>query len=44
MQHILNVTPEILQSVMEHAVSRFLVLAENGRKPTEDVLHQSRDF
>ena len=34
-QHILNVTPETLRSVVEHAVSRFQLLEENGAQHTE---------
>ncbi|GFW87619.1 hypothetical protein TNCV_4485841 [Trichonephila clavipes] len=31
-QHILNMTPDVLQSVVEHAVSRFELAADNGGK------------
>ena len=37
-QHILNVTPETLRSVLEHTVSKFQLLAENSGQHTE------RDF
>ncbi|GBM96280.1 hypothetical protein AVEN_109583-1 [Araneus ventricosus] len=40
-QHILNMTPETLRSVVEHAVSRFQLVAENGGQHIEHVLHQS---
>ncbi|GBO20091.1 hypothetical protein AVEN_21820-1 [Araneus ventricosus] len=43
-QHILNVTPETLLSVVEHAVSRFQLVAENGGQCIEHVLHQSREI
>ena len=40
-QHIHNnVTLDTLQSVVEHAVSPFQLLAENGGRHTEYVLHQ----
>ncbi|GBN77041.1 hypothetical protein AVEN_208727-1, partial [Araneus ventricosus] len=41
-QHILNVSPETLRSVVEHAVSRFQLVAENDGQHIEHVLHQSR--
>lgn len=41
-QHILNVTPDTLRSVVEHAVSRFNLVAHNGGQHIEHVLHQSR--
>ncbi|GBN56822.1 hypothetical protein AVEN_33068-1 [Araneus ventricosus] len=43
-QHILNVIPETLRSVVEHAVSRFQLIAENGGQHIEHVLHQSREI
>ncbi|GBM66465.1 hypothetical protein AVEN_146293-1 [Araneus ventricosus] len=43
-QHILNVTPETLRSVVEHAVSRFQLVAENVGQHIEHVLHQSREI
>ncbi|GBN07059.1 hypothetical protein AVEN_39056-1 [Araneus ventricosus] len=43
-QHILNVTPETLRSVVEHAVPRFQLVAENGGQHIEHVLHQSREI
>ncbi|GBO00449.1 hypothetical protein AVEN_185088-1 [Araneus ventricosus] len=43
-QHILNVTPETLRSVVEHAVSRFQLVAENGGQHIEHVLNQSREI
>ncbi|GBM19504.1 hypothetical protein AVEN_107979-1 [Araneus ventricosus] len=43
-QHILNVTPETLRSVVEHAVSRFQLIAENSGQHIEHVLHQSREI
>ena len=43
-QYILNVTPETMRSVVEHAFSRFQLLAENGRQHIECVLHQSREI
>ncbi|GBM00544.1 hypothetical protein AVEN_77354-1 [Araneus ventricosus] len=43
-QHILNVTSETQRSVVEHAVSRFQLVAENGGKHIEHVLHQSREI
>ncbi|GBN59853.1 hypothetical protein AVEN_111687-1 [Araneus ventricosus] len=43
-QHILNMTPETLRSVVEHAVSRFQLVAENGGQHIEHVLHQSREI
>ncbi|GBL59710.1 hypothetical protein AVEN_155745-1, partial [Araneus ventricosus] len=43
-QHILKVTPETLRSVVEHAVSRFQLVAENGEQHIEHVLHQSREI
>ena len=43
-QHILNVILKTFRSVVEHAVSRFQLLAENGRQHIEHVLHQSREI
>ena len=43
-QHIPNVTPETLWSVVKHAVSRFQHLVENSKQHTEHVLHQSREI
>ena len=43
-QHILNVTRETLLSVVEHAVSRFYLLAENSVQPIEHVLKMSREI
>ncbi|GBL86791.1 hypothetical protein AVEN_96029-1 [Araneus ventricosus] len=43
-QHILNVTPETLLSVVEHAVSRLQLVAENGGQHIEHILHQSREI
>ena len=40
-QHILNVIAETLRSAVEHAVSRFQLLAENDGQHIEHVLHQS---
>ena len=40
-QHILNITSETLRSLVEHAISRFQLIAENGRHRIEHVLHQS---
>ena len=37
-QHILNMTPETLRSVVEHAFSQFQLLAENGGQHIEHVL------
>ena len=42
-RHILNVTPKTLQSVVEHAASRFQLLAENGGQHIKLILHQSRE-
>ena len=43
-QHILTVIPETMRSVVEHAVSQFQLLAENGRQHIEHVLHQYREI
>ena len=43
-QHILNLTSEILRSVVKYAVSRFQLLAENGGQHIENILHQSREI
>ena len=40
-QYILNVTLEILRSVVKHAVSQFQLLAENSEQHTKHFLHQS---
>lgn len=40
-QHILNVTPETLRSVVEHAVSRFQLVAHNAGQHIEHVVRQS---
>lgn len=42
-QHILNVTPETLRSVVEHAVSRFQLVSENGGQHIEHLLRQSHE-
>ena len=41
-QHIVDVKPETLRSVVEYAVPRFHLLPENGSRHVEYVLHQSR--
>ncbi|GFV77230.1 reverse transcriptase domain-containing protein [Trichonephila clavipes] len=43
-QHILNVTRKTLRSVVEHAVFRFKLVAENGGWHTEHVLLQFREI
>jgi hypothetical protein len=43
-QRILTVTPETLRSVVEHAVTRLQLVAENGGQHIEHVLRQSRDM
>ena len=43
-KHILNVIPETLRAVVEHAVSRFQLLLENGGQRTEHVLHHLEKF
>ena len=43
-QRILNVTPDTLRSVVEHAVSRCQLLAENSGHHMEHVLHKSREI
>ncbi|GFT00706.1 hypothetical protein TNCV_3114002 [Trichonephila clavipes] len=40
-QHILNLTPETLRSVVEQAASKFKLVAENGRQHIQHVLLQS---
>ncbi|NSX83578.1 hypothetical protein GOM44_04430 [Wolbachia endosymbiont of Atemnus politus] len=37
-QHIHNITPDTLRSVVEHAVSRFQLVAENGGQHIEHLL------
>ena len=41
-QQTLNVTPETLQLVMQHAVSRLLPLAENSGEHIKHILRQFR--
>ncbi|GFV44051.1 uncharacterized protein TNCV_3571721 [Trichonephila clavipes] len=43
-QHILNVTPETLRSVSEHAVSRFKLNTDNRGQNIEHVLHLSLEI
>ena len=43
-QHILNLIPEIAQLVVEHVVSRFQLLVENGEQHIKHVFHQSREI
>ena len=43
-QHILNMTLETLRLFVEHAVSRFQLLAENSAQHTEHALHHSREI
>ena len=42
-QHVHNVTPETLRSVVEHAVYRLKLVEENGGQHIEHVLRKSRD-
>ncbi|GIY50163.1 hypothetical protein CDAR_430301 [Caerostris darwini] len=42
-QHINKVTPETLRSVVEHAVCRFQLVAENGGEHIDHVLCMSCD-
>ena len=43
-QRILNVTPKTLRSFVDHAVSRFKLLIENGRQHIEHVLQQPHEI
>ena len=43
-QHILNMPPEALWSIVEHAVPRFQLFAENDGQHIEHVFHQSPEI
>ena len=43
-QHILNVTPKTLLLVVEHALSLFQLLSENGEHHIKHFLYQSLEI
>ena len=43
-QHILKATRETMRTVVKHAIFRLQLLAENGGKHIEHVLHQSLEI